>query len=111
MIEMIVNNYLNHNLSAPSFLERTDKKIKRFVLIEKTGGSKRNHLKKATLVFQSYGTSLFKAAELNEELKQVVEQMIELDQISNISLNSDYEFTDTTTKEYRYQAVFDINYY
>ena len=27
------------------------------------------------------------------------------------NLNSDYNFTDTETKEYRYQAVFDINYY
>lgn len=54
---------------------------------------------------------MYDAAKLNEELKEVVENMIELDEISNVQLNSDYNFTDTTTKEYRYQAVFDINHY
>lgn len=54
---------------------------------------------------------MYEAAVLNEELKEVIESMIELDEISKIKLNSDYNFTDTTTKEYRYQAVFDINHY
>ncbi|SDQ04437.1 hypothetical protein SAMN04487752_0319, partial [Carnobacterium viridans] len=48
---------------------------------------------------------------LNEELKEVVENLILLNEISGVRLNSDYNFTDTTTKEYRYQAVFDINHY
>ena len=52
-----------------------------------------------------------KAAELNEKLKQVIENMVELNEISGIHLNSDYNFTDTETKKYRYQAVFDINYF
>ena len=51
------------------------------------------------------------AALLNEEVKDVVEGLIELDDISGISLNSDYNYTDTETKSYRYQAVFDINHY
>ncbi|KZK42749.1 Phage-associated protein [Lactococcus cremoris] len=54
---------------------------------------------------------MYEAAKLNEKLKEVVEQLIELNEISNVSLNSDYNFTDTETKEYRYQAVFDINHY
>ena len=36
---------------------------------------------------------------------------IALEQIVSVSLNSDYNYTDTTTKEYRYQAVFDIVHY
>ena len=27
------------------------------------------------------------------------------------TLNSDYNFTDVTTKKYRYQAVYDLKYY
>ncbi len=65
----------------------------------------------ATFAFQSYSTSMQKAAELNEKLKQVIENMVELNEISGIHLNSDYNFTDTETKKYRYQAVFDINYF
>ena len=59
----------------------------------------------------SANPSMYEAAKLNEQLKEVVERLIELNEISNVSLNSDYNFTDTETKEYRYQAVFDINHY
>ena len=48
---------------------------------------------------------------LNEELKEVVNNMVELKEISAVRLNSDYEFTDLDTKHYRYQAVFDITTY
>ncbi|OOV85805.1 hypothetical protein BTA35_0216720, partial [Oceanospirillum linum] len=64
-----------------------------------------------TFAFQSYAPSMYEAAVLNEAVKETVEGMIELDEISKIKLNSDYNYTDTTTKEYRYQAVFDMNHY
>ena len=37
--------------------------------------------------------------------------MVALDEVSKVSLNSDYNFTDAATKRYRYQAVFDIIHY
>ena len=37
--------------------------------------------------------------------------MINLDEIASVKLNSDYNFTDEETKQYRYQAVFDIKHY
>lgn len=111
MIEIIIKQYLDSHLSVPSFLEQTGEMPDSYVLFEKTGSSKRNHLSSSAFAFQSYAKSMYDAAKLNEELKEVVENMIELDEISNVQLNSDYNFTDTTTKEYRYQAVFDINHY
>lgn len=111
MIEIVIKEYLDGHLSVPSFLERTGKMPKRFVLFEKTGSSKRNQLPSSTFAFQSYAESMYEAAKLNEEVKTAVEDLLMLDEISNVRLNSDYNFTDTTTKEYRYQAVFDINHY
>ena len=111
MIEIIIKQYLDSHLSVLSFLEQSGEMPDSYVLFEKTGSSKRNYLSSSTFVFQSYAKSMYDAAKLNEELKEVVENMIELDEISNVQLNSDYNFTDTTTKEYRYQAVFDINHY
>lgn len=64
-----------------------------------------------TYAFQSYAPTLYEAALLNAELKEVLKDLIKLDEISRIKLNSDYNYTDTTTKEYRYQAVFDITHY
>ena len=90
---------------------REDKMPESYVIFEKTSSGKRNHANSATFAFQSYAPTLYAAASLNEEVKEVIESMIELDEISGIHLNSDYNFTDTETKEYRYQAVFDINYF
>ena len=44
-------------------------------------------------------------------MKAAMEKIIELDDISKCELNSDYNYTDTNRKKYRYQAVFDIVYF
>ena len=111
MIEIIIKQYLDSHLSVPSFLEYPETPPREFVLFEKTGGGGNNHLPSSTFAFQSYAESMYESALLNEKVKEAVESLIELDEIRGISLNSDYNFTDTTTKEYRYQAVFDIKHY
>lgn len=111
MIEITIKEFLDSHLSVPVFLERQDEMPDSFVLFEKTSGGKRNQLSSSTFAFQSYGKSMYEAARLNEELKEAVEDMIVLNEISGIKMNSDYNYTDTTTKEYRYQTVFDINHY
>ena len=111
MIEIIIKKYLDGHLSVPSFFEHESKMPNSFVLIERTGSSEQNQTKSATFAFQSYAPSMQKAAELNAKVKEAVNGLIELNSISGVHLNSDYNFTDTETKRYRYQAVFDINYF
>ena len=111
MIEVTVYNYLNNALSVPVYTELPKEKPQRFVVLDKIGSSKENHLSSSTIAFQSYAESKYEAALLNEEVKEVVENMIVLDEVSKVELNSDYNFTDTTTKEYRYQAVYEIYHY
>ena len=90
-------------LECPVVFEVAPKMPDKFVLIQKTGSSKRNKLLASTFAFQSYL--------LNENVKEVVEQLVELNDVSDVSLNSDYNYTDTESKKYRYQAVFDIRHY
>ncbi|MBA2796560.1 hypothetical protein [Streptococcus porcinus] len=111
MIEIIITNYLAENLNVPVFNEHQENEPDSFVLIDRTGGTKKNYLKTATIAFQSYAESKYKASLLNEELKQTIEKIEELPEISGVHLNSDYDYTDVQTKRYRYQAVYDINYY
>ena len=111
MIETIIKNHLALELGVEVFLEKPSSKIESYVVLEKTSSGKRNHLPTAVFAFQSYAKSLYAAAELNEKVKNAVENLIGLDEIRGISLNSDYNFTDITTKEYRYQAIFDIGHY
>ena len=49
--------------------------------------------------------------ELNELVKEAMDDIVVLDEISRSALNSDYNFTDVTTKRHRYQAVYDLVFY
>ena len=110
MIEKRIRDHLLTKLAVDVYTEYPETPPSKFVLFEKTGSNKENHLYSATFAFQSYAPSLYEASELNELVKAAVESLIEIQDIAKAKLNSDYNFTDTTTKEYRYQAVFDIRY-
>lgn len=111
MIEKIYLDYLAETLETPVFTEEPLNKPKEYYLLEKTGSGFENQIYTATLTIQSYGGSLFRAAELNEILIQAMHNSVVLDEIGSCRLNSDYNYTDTSTKRYRYQAVFDIVHY
>lgn len=110
MIEEKIVEYLNKNLCVPVFMEVPENPPAEYVVIEKTGGGEENHIESAVCAVQSYGSTLYKAASLNEEVKKAMKKLSEDDAVSAVRLNSDYNFTDTATKQYRYQAVFDIYY-
>lgn len=110
MIELIIKEHLEKILSVPVYLEHQEKMPESFVIFEKTSGGYKNKLNSATFAFQSYANSMYEAAILNEELKAAIFKLTENKNIGGVRLNSDYNFTDTMTKRYRYQAVFDITY-
>ncbi len=111
MIEKMVLDFLNSKLNVVVCIEVPEEPFEELVLIEKTGSSENDTLKDSTFVFQSYSSSLYKAALLNEEVKKQVKSLIELEEIIKVKLNTDYNFTDVQTKKYRYQAVFDMKHY
>lgn len=115
MIEIIVRKFLESKLSVPVLMEVPKDKVSQFVIIEKTGGTQVNHISSAILTIQSYAKTMQEAAELNEEVKKWmtdgIEGLITLDEISSVNLNSDYNFTDEASKQYRYQALYEVTYY
>lgn len=111
MIEKIVLDYLTTKLTPTAVvMEEPKSSVAKFVLIEKTGGGEKDHIESATLAIKSYDSTLYKAASLNESVKTAMKDIVELSTVSGCKLNADYNFTDTTEKRYRYQAVFDIYY-
>ena len=110
MIEKTILDYLDDRLDVPVYMERPEGDIGSLVVLEKTGSSVFNHVTSATFAVQSYAASLYDAAILNEDVKNAMDDLISLAEISSSKLNSDYNFTDTSTKDYRYQAVYDIVY-
>ena len=111
MIEKTVVDFLNEHLSVPAYAEKPDKEPSKYVLIEKTGGSESDYIESAMIAVQSYADSFFSAAELNEEVKSTMRNLVNLDEIVSAKLVRDYNFTDTTKKKYRYQAIFNLVHY
>lgn len=111
MIEQTILDYLSARLGVPVYMEVPSTPPPSFVVLEKTGSGRANHISRATLAVQSYAPTLLEAAQLNEAVKAAMDNAIDLDEVSRSALNSDYNFTDPQTKRYRYQAVYDITHY
>lgn len=112
MIEVVLLDYLKTALSPTKVTAEIIQGLpSSFVFIEKTGSSQNDRLFHATFAVQSYGASLYDAMVLNDAVKQAMFGAVELKEVTKVELNSDYNYTDTTTKKPRYQAVFDITHY
>lgn len=112
MIEKTVLNYLIGKFPNMSVtMTVPSKPPNEYIVIEKTGSGRVNHINTATIAIQSYAKTLLRALELNEEVKAAMDDIIILDEIANSELNSDYNFTDVRTKTPRYQAVYDLVHY
>lgn len=108
MIEKIILDHLASCLRVPVYLEHRPDEPDSFVLIERIGSSRDNMITTVSFAIQSYGASMLEACRLNEEVKEAMDRSIELNSISRVSLDTDYNFTDTETKRYRYQAIYDL---
>lgn len=111
MIEKILYDYLSTTKKLTIYLEQPKVKPDAFYIMEKTAGGQTDKVNRATIVIQSYAKTLYDAALMNETIKTAMNDAIELDEVSRVEINSDYNYTDPTTKQYRYQAVFVVTYY
>jgi len=118
MIEVFVRDYLAEQLDVPVFMELPEvpsedfpEMPERFVVLERVGTGMSDHIWSGSIAVQSYSLiSLFDAMELNSIVIPVMMDIIERDEISEVRIASGYNHTDTRTKRYRYQTVFDLNY-
>ena len=111
IIEAVVLKYLQGQGIKDVYCERPEVLPSEYVLIAKTGSSLTNHVNCALVAIQSISSkSLLAAAELNEKVKSLILKLPWAANVFSVKLNSDYNYTNTNTKEYRYQAVFEIYY-
>ena len=61
LIEVIIKQYLDEHLDAPSFFDYPTNPPNRFVLIDRTSGGENERLPNSTVAFQSYGNSKYEA--------------------------------------------------
>lgn len=112
MIESRVIAYLSEQFQIPVVAEVPKDKPAKFLLVERTGRAVIDHIKQANIAVQSWSSvSLADAADLCDEVELIMSGLINDDSIAKCTLENSYNFTDITTKTYRYQAVFNIVYY
>jgi hypothetical protein len=111
MIETTVLDYLRDRLGVPVTMEVPEGASGTFVVLEKTGSSRQNYIRRATLAVQSYAPTLLLAAQLDDRVIEAMLALPKLDRVAACRLERDYNFTNTETKKYRYQAVFAVTYY
>ena len=112
-IEALVIAHLSTALETQDvYAERPINVPAEYYVIERTGSGETNHIQRATIAVQSVSSeSLLRAAMMNEAVLRVMPRIVQTtDNVSCCRLNSAYNFTDTETKQYRYQAVFDLYY-
>lgn len=108
IIEEYIIRYLEKKLEVDCYAQYDDASQDTFIVVEKTGGYTENHIRHATVAVQSYAPTLYEAAFLNEKVKEEMDAIIECPEVSASRHSSDYNYTDTSTKHYRYQAVYDL---
>ena len=112
LIEAIVIAHLATALNSTAvFAERPKTPPAKYWLVEKTAAKEENHIVQATIAVQSISSKSFlEAAQMSHDAEAAMRSLISVDNVGSSKLNSAYNFTDPETLEYRYQAVFDINY-
>lgn len=116
MIEELIFSYLNNHASVPWFSMRPPSEgdhmetaTAKYGLFEKTNSTKTDHVATSTFAFQSYAPTLLEAAQISAELRELMEALPEVTtEVSKAQLTGEYNFTNTATKQPRYQAVFSL---
>ena len=110
MIAKTLLDYLANQLDIGVYMEQPEQ-LTDYVLIDQTGTSRANQIITTTIAIQSYGSSLYDAMVLNDRVAKAMENFVLLNEVARVELETDYNFTNTATKQYRWQAVYLITHY
>ena len=110
MIAKDLLDFLSDKLSVGVYMEAPEE-LTDYVLLDQTGTSRQNHIITTTIAIQSYGPSLYKAMLLNEDVKAAMDEFLGEPNVTRVELTTDYNYTNTATKQYRWQAVYNITHY
>ena len=82
-----------------------------FVTVEQTASNRADLISSAEIVVESWAGSRAGAADLNEAVKGLMDALAAEPEISQSSLDTDYNYPDLETNHPRYHAVYNIVYF
>ena len=110
-IESTVIGFLADRLDVPVSGEVPHGPPGRYVAVERTGGGdSKDGLRRATLAIRSVAPTLAEAVGLSTRVRSAMRLLPGLPRVFRCVCTREYNFTDTRSKERRYQAVFEILY-
>lgn len=83
----------------------------KFITVEQTASNRIDLISSSTIVVESWAETRAEAAALNEIVKGLMDAMPSESEISQSSLDTDYNYPDLETNHPRYQAVYNIVYF
>ena len=110
MIIKTLLDFLAEDLQIGVYVEQPSQQTD-YILLDQTGSSRTNFITTTTIAVQSYGSTLYEAMLLNDRVKGAMERFAELNEVARVELETDYNFTNTATKQHRWQAVYLITHY
>lgn len=108
MIEEIVINYLTER-GFDVYAEVPVNPSRSYVVIQRSSGNYTNQIRHIGMYTESRSrNSKLEAARIHEAVIEAMRDIRNHTEIFRCELNADYDAAMTSTKEYRYQALWDI---
>lgn len=110
MIETAIRDYLAEK-NIDVFMEFPKNPPKSFIVLQLADGGCINHIDAATFFISVYADSLYKSAELKEEVKEYLFKAVSLPAITKSELGQVRAGTDSANNLYRYDLTFNFYFY
>ena len=110
-IESSVVDFLRDRLTVPVAEEVPHGPLPSYVVVERTGGGDgKDGLRRAILAIRAVAPTLEQAVGISVQVRSAMRLLPVLPRVFRCECTREYNFTDTRSKERRYQAVFEILY-
>lgn len=110
MILELVKKYLEENMNIPVHMEIPADPPKKYLTIQKLDGGKTNQVKAITLSIEAYDESKYKASMLSDKVEEQMESLGESDKVFSCKLGGGGDDTDSISKKYRFETIWNIYY-
>lgn len=112
MIEVGIRKYLADNLENMAVvMEQPKNPPSEYILLRLADSGRINHIDAATFFVTVISNSLYSAAQLKEQVKDLLFDAISLDYITHASLGGESATLDASNHVYQYNITFNFYYY
>lgn len=110
LIEPIILKYLNDNLDVPVDTSMPDDLPEKFVIFSVVEHNRKNYIDHATIEFQSYAKTKLDAAEIDDKVRELMEDIIFLPEVAASRCGGGNDQNDSDVDRFRYRCYFNLTY-